>query len=242
MQAASVRLESIGKRYGDHWVVCSVSLDIKQGEFFTFLGPSGCGKTTTLRMLNRLLEPDEGQVLLNGADTANIPAPQLRRGMGYVLQHTGLFPHYTVAENIAVVPKLLHWEKDAISERTATLMQKLGLSYRDHAQVYPHQLSGGQQQRVGLARALAADPPVLLMDEPFGALDPITRDRIRTEFSELDEFKKKTIIMVTHDVQEAFTLATRVCLMDQGRIVQMGTPDQLRERPANDFVRTFLKL
>ncbi len=237
-----IEARHLHKSFGNTRAVQDVSFSVQEGENFILLGTSGCGKTTTLKMLNRLLEPDEGQVLLNGADTAHIPGPQLRRGMGYVLQHMGLFPHYTVAENIAVVPRLLHWQQDAIQERTATLMQKLGLSYSEHAHVYPHQLSGGQQQRVGLARALAADPPVLLMDEPFGALDPITRDRIRSEFSELDEFKKKTIVMVTHDVHEAFTLATRVCLMDKGRIVQMGTPGQLREQPANDFVRTFLKL
>lgn len=237
-----IDVRHLSKTFGNTPAVQDVSFSVQEGENFILLGTSGSGKTTTLKMINRLLEPDAGEVLLNGADTAAIPPAQLRRSMGYVLQHTGLFPHYTVAENIAIVPRLNKWKKETIRQRTTVLLQKLGLSYEQHAHMYPHQLSGGQQQRVGLARALAADPPVLLMDEPFGALDPITRHMIRTDFSELDEFKKKTIIMVTHDVQEAFTLASRVCLMDKGRIVQMGRPEELRERPANEFVRTFLKL
>ena len=230
------------KTFGNTPAVQDVSFSVQEGENFVLLGTSGSGKTTTLKMLNRLLEPDSGKVLLNGADTSGIEPALLRRGMGYVLQHNGLFPHYTVVENIAIVPKLLHWKKGDIRARTEQLLGKLGLSYTEHAHAYPHQLSGGQQQRVGLARALAADPPVLLMDEPFGALDPITRGMVRETFSELDELRKKTIIMVTHDVQEAFTLASRVCLMDKGHIVQMGTPRELREQPANEFVRAFLKL
>ncbi|WP_343700915.1 ABC transporter ATP-binding protein [Chitinophaga sp.] len=237
-----IEVRNLGKTFGNVQAVQQVSFTVAEGENFILLGTSGCGKTTTLKMINRLLEPDEGTVLLHGTDTATIPPARLRRGMGYVLQHTGLFPHYTVAENIAVVPRLQHWKKEDVRARSAALMQKLGLSWSEHAHMYPHQLSGGQQQRVGLARALAADPPVLLMDEPFGALDPITRSRISKEFSELEEFRRKTIIMVTHDVQEAFALASRVCLMDKGRIVQMGTPEELQQWPANEFVRTFLKL
>lgn len=237
-----IEVNSLHKTFGNTPAVQDVSFSVQEGENFILLGTSGSGKTTTLKMINRLLQPDAGKILVNGADTAAIAPEQLRRGMGYVLQHTGLFPHYTVAENIAIVPKLHHWKKEAIHERTSVLLQKLGLSFAEHAHMYPHQLSGGQQQRVGIARALAANPPILLMDEPFGSLDPITRSMVHKEFRDLDEFLKKTIVMVTHDVQEAFTLATRVCLMDKGRIVQMGTPRQLQEQPANEFVRTFLKL
>ncbi len=206
-----------------------------------FLGTSGCGKTTTLRMINRLTEPSEGSIIVNGENILLQQPEKLRRSIGYVLQHNGLFPHYTVAENIAIVPQLLKRDKVQIRKRTIELMEKLHLDPAQYLDVYPDQLSGGQQQRVGLARALAADPPVLLMDEPFGALDTITRNNIRKELSELDEFKRKTIIMVTHDVQEAFALADRVCLMDKGKIVQLGSPDELIFNPANDFVRGFLK-
>jgi osmoprotectant transport system ATP-binding protein len=190
-------------------------------------------------MINRLIAPDSGQIFVNGQSVNMQQIESLRRNIGYVLQENGLFPHYTVAENIGIVPTLLKWDKKRMEERTRSLMEKLHLSVADHYHAYPQQLSGGQQQRVGLARALAADPPVLLMDEPFGALDPVTRASVRKEFRSLDEIHNKTVIMVTHDVQEAFELGTRICLMDQGAIQQTGTPAALLFNPANDFVSSF---
>lgn len=231
--------EQLTKSFGTTVAVNHISFQVKEGETLVLLGTSGCGKTTTLRMINRLIEPSSGNLFINGKNIFSQPAEMLRRGMGYVLQNNGLFPHYTVAENIAVVPKLLHWNNQQIQQRTTALLQKLQLSPDKYLHAYPDQLSGGQQQRVGLARALAADPPILLMDEPFGALDPITRASIRKEFSELDELKRKTIILVTHDVQEAFELADRICLMDTGEIMQIGTPAELLFNPANEFVQHF---
>jgi osmoprotectant transport system ATP-binding protein len=191
-------------------------------------------------MINRLIEPSSGTIRIDGKSIHDQSPELLRRRIGYVLQNNGLFPHYTVAENIAIVPQLLKWDSKRIEKRIAELMEKLHLS-SDQLKVYPNELSGGQQQRVGLARALVADPPVLLMDEPFGALDNITRSKIHAEFKALDELKRKTIIMVTHDVQEAFELGDRICLMDKGKIIQIGTPSELLFKPVNDFVSSFLK-
>ncbi len=203
------------------------------------LGTSGCGKTTTLKMINRLIEPDSGQVFINGENITNQDPDVLRTGIGYVMQNIGLFPHYTVAENIAVVPKLLKWDKEKIKFRTQELIEKLHFP-ENSLSMFPHELSGGQQQRVGLARALVTDPSVLLMDEPFGALDNVTRTSIQKEFKGLEELKRKTIVMVTHDVHEAFELADRICLMDKGKIIQIGTPKELLYQPVNDFARKFL--
>ncbi|GEP96645.1 ABC transporter ATP-binding protein [Chitinophaga cymbidii] len=236
-----IEVEHLHKSFNGTIAVRDISFEVNKGENLILLGTSGCGKTTTLRMLNRLILPTSGNIRINGQDVRSAQPEKLRRGIGYVMQQTGLFPHYTVAENIAIVPKLEKWPKEKIAERTRTLMQKLGLSYEEQAHMFPHELSGGQQQRVGIARALAADPPILLMDEPFGALDPITRQKIRNDFKEVDELKRKTIVMVTHDVQDAFALASRICLMDKGSIVQLGTPEELREQPVNDFVSRFLK-
>lgn len=191
-------------------------------------------------MINRLTEPTKGSIYIDGKNIMEQQPETLRRGIGYVLQNNGLFPHYTVAENIAVVPNLLKWDKQKTEKRTAELMEKLHLD-ASYLNIYPNELSGGQQQRIGLARALVSDPPVLLMDEPFGALDNVTRSKIHAEFKALDELKRKTIIMVTHDVQEAFELGDRICLMDKGKIVQSGTPAQLLFNPVNDFVKDFLK-
>ncbi|PSL46051.1 osmoprotectant transport system ATP-binding protein [Chitinophaga niastensis] len=220
--------------------VDDISFEVQEGETLVLLGTSGCGKTTTLRMINRLLDPGSGHIYVNGKDVQQQSPAVLRRSIGYVLQNTGLFPHYTVSENIGTVPALLQWDKTRIRNRTITLMDKLRLPAATYAEVYPHQLSGGQQQRVGLARALAADPPVLLLDEPFGALDPLTRISIRKEFKALDELNSKTIILVTHDVEEAFELGDRICLMNEGRIQQLGPATALLFKPANDFVQTFL--
>jgi osmoprotectant transport system ATP-binding protein len=235
-----IKVERLVKTFGKTKAVDDISFEVNEGENMVLLGTSGCGKTTTLKMLNRLIEPDSGTIFINGLNILQQPPELLRRGIGYVLQNNGLFPHYTVAQNIAIVPNLLKWDKLKTQKRIDELLEKLHLS-KDYLNVYPNELSGGQQQRIGLARALVADPPVLLMDEPFGALDNVTRTKIHREFLALDELKRKTIIMVTHDVQEAFELADRIVLMDKGRIVQTGTPSALLFKPANDFVKQFLK-
>lgn len=235
-----IRLDNVSKSFGNgKTVVSNVSFEVNTGETMVLLGTSGSGKTTTLRMINRLITPCSGNIYVNGTAVTSQQPETLRKSIGYVLQHTGLFPHYTVAENIAIVPELSHWDKQKIIDRTATLMEKLHLPVSEYLHAYPHQLSGGQQQRVGLARALAADPPVLLMDEPFGALDPVTRASVRKEFRSLEEIHNKTVIIVTHDVQEAFELGTYICLMDKGIVQQVGTPAALLFTPANDFVRSF---
>jgi osmoprotectant transport system ATP-binding protein len=235
-----IRAEHLSKYYGAVKAVDDISFEVKEHENLILLGTSGCGKTTTLKMLNRLIEPTSGSIEINGKNISSQKPEELRRGIGYVLQNNGLFPHYTVAENIAIVPQLLKWDEKKTETRIAELIGKLHLS-PDQLKCYPNELSGGQQQRVGLARALVADPPILLMDEPFGALDNITRANIRAEFKDLDELKKKTIVMVTHDVQEAFDLGDCICLMDKGKIVQSGTPADLLFNPVNDFVKDFLK-
>jgi len=234
-----IKAENLVKKFGSSAAVNNISFELKEGENLILLGTSGCGKTTTLRMVNRLIEPDSGTIFLNGKDIRTQQPEVLRRGIGYVLQNHGLFPHYTVAENIAIVPRLLKWDSETIKKRADELFQKLNLdpSLKDK---FPAALSGGQQQRVGLARSLMVNPPVLLMDEPFGALDNLTRISIRKEFKVLDELVKKTIIMVTHDVQEAFEMGDRICLMDKGEIKQIGTPEELLFHPANDFVADFL--
>src|SRR6185312_12062142 len=235
-----INVEQLSKNFGSTKAVDNISFDVKEHENLILLGTSGCGKTTTLKMLNRLIEPTSGSISINGKNVLDQKPEELRRGIGYVLQNTGLFPHYTIAENIAIVPQLMKWDEKRIEKRVVELVEKLHLS-PEQLKLYPNELSGCQQQRVGLARALVADPPILLMDEPFGALDNITRSKIQTEFKELDELKRKTIVMVTHDVQEAFELGDRICLMDKGKIVQIGTSAELLFKPANDFVQEFLK-
>lgn len=235
-----IKVEHLIKTYGTTKAVDNISFEVKEGETLALLGTSGCGKTTTLKMLNRLIDPDSGTIAIGGKNISAQSPEVLRRGIGYVLQNNGLFPHYTIAENIAVVPNLLKWDKAKTQQRTAELLDKLHLD-KAYLNAYPTELSGGQQQRIGLARALVADPPVLLMDEPFGALDNVTRTSIHKEFKALDELKRKTIIIVTHDVQEAFELADTVALMDKGKIVQIGTPAELLFNPLNEFVKSFLK-
>jgi osmoprotectant transport system ATP-binding protein len=234
-----IKVLNLVKKFGTATAVNAISFEVEEGENLILLGTSGCGKTTTLRMINRLIEPDAGSVFVNGTDVKSQQPEELRRGIGYVLQNHGLFPHYTVAENIAIVPQLLKWKTADIIKRGEELFEKLNLDPSLKNQ-YPAALSGGQQQRVGLARSLMVNPPVLLMDEPFGALDNLTRISIRKEFRQLDELVKKTIVMVTHDVQEAFEMADRICLMDKGRIKQIGTPKDLLFHPENDFVKGFL--
>ena len=234
-----IGIRSLSKKFNGIAAVDAISFTAEPGENFILLGSSGCGKTTCLRMINRLIEPDTGNIFLNGKNILELRPELLRRRIGYVMQNHGLFSHYTVSENIAVVPKLLGWDKLKIRTRTGTLMEKLKLPVDKYWSAFPSELSGGQQQRVGLARALAANPDVLLMDEPFGALDPLTRMHIRTEFLELDELSRKTIIMVTHDVSEALQLGDRICLMEKGKIIQTASREEILLKPASDYVKYF---
>ncbi len=233
-----ITLHNVVKLFGNTKAVDGISFEVNEGENIVLLGTSGCGKTTTLRMINRLTEATSGSIHVAGKNIKAISPEELRRNIGYVLQHNGLFPHYTIAENIAIVPELLKWPKQKIVKRTAELLAQLHLS-QDCLSLYPQQLSGGQQQRVGLARALAADPAVLLMDEPFGALDAITRANITKEFSTLEVLKNKTIVLVTHDIREAFEMGDKILLMDKGKIVQAGKSTELLFHPENKFVADF---
>ncbi|MGI4835631.1 MAG: ATP-binding cassette domain-containing protein, partial [Janthinobacterium lividum] len=237
----AIRVAHLHKRYGAQVVLSDVSFEVTQGETLVLLGPSGCGKTTLLKTLNRLVEPDGGSIEINGRDARQLPPAQLRRGLGYVIQQVGLLPHLTVAQNVGLVPGLLKRPAAETAARTAALLARVHLPPARFGALLPAQLSGGQQQRVGLARALAADPPIVLMDEPFGALDPLTRAAVRRDFRELDELRRKTVVLVTHDVAEAFELADRIMLLNQGRIQQLGAPRDLLRQPANDFVRHFFQ-
>ncbi|WP_019011794.1 ABC transporter ATP-binding protein [Deinococcus aquatilis] len=235
-----IELQGLEKRYGNSFAVRDLNLEFAEGELTALLGPSGCGKTTTLRMINRLIEPTGGRVLLRGQDTQTLKPETLRRGIGYVIQQIGLFPHLNVAQNVATVPDLLGRPARETERRVDELLDLVGLSPAEYRHKKPAELSGGQAQRVGVARALAADPPVLLMDEPFGALDPLARDKLQDAFRDIQRRLKKTVIMVTHDIDEALRLADRIALMNAGELAQFGTPDDLIHRPASDFVRQFL--
>jgi osmoprotectant transport system ATP-binding protein len=235
-----IQVQHLSKHYGSQVAVVDVSFSVSPGETLVLLGTSGCGKTTTLKMLNRLIEPTTGTIEIGGQNVFGLDGPTLRRSIGYVMQEAGLFPHYTVAANIATVPQLLGWEPARIRERIADLCEKLQLPDALLLR-YPADLSGGQRQRVGVARALAARPPVVLMDEPFGALDPYTRRHVRRELFGLSELQEKTVVLVTHDVGEARELGNRIALMDKGKIVQIGTPEELQKNPATDFVRDFME-
>ena len=220
--------------------VAGLSLEIGRGEFVTLVGPSGCGKTTTLKMINRIIEPTSGRIEVAGRDALSVPPHELRRSIGYVIQQVGLFPHRTVFQNIATVPSLMEWDPSRIEERVAELTELMGLETEMLGR-YPSELSGGQQQRVGVARALAADPPVLLMDEPFGAVDPIVRSRLQEEFLRLQQQLGKTVLFVTHDIDEAMYLGERVAILNLGGVVeQYGTPIEILSNPANEFVEEFL--
>ncbi len=235
-----IELDHVTKRYDGRPVVDDLSLEIPAGEFCVLLGSSGCGKSTTLRMINRLIAADAGTIKVGGEEVTRLPAEALRRRIGYAIQSTGLFPHWNVADNIATVPRLLKWPAARVGERVNELLELLRLDPAIYRTKYPHQLSGGEQQRVGVARALAADPELLLMDEPFAAVDPITRDALQGELARIHRATRKTIVFVTHDIDEALRLATSIAIMDRGRIAQLGTPLQLLERPANDFVGDFV--
>ncbi len=233
-------LRDVVKRYGDVTAVDHIDLEVAEGEVCVLIGPSGCGKTTTLRMINRLIEPTSGSIEVAGRDIMRGRPEELRRHIGYVIQSVGLFPHLTVAENIATVPRLLGWERRRIGPRVRELLGTVGLPAEEYADKYPRQLSGGQAQRVGVARALAADPPVLLMDEPFGAVDPLTRERLQAAFERIQREVRKTVVFVTHDVDEAIRLGDRIALMRDGRIEQYGAPEALLDHPASKFVHDFV--
>ena len=238
-----IALEGITKTYPGQSspAVRELNFDVPQGSIVMLVGPSGCGKTTTLKMMNRLIEPTTGVIRLDGEDVTTVPGDELRRRIGYVIQQVGLFPHFTVADNVAVVPKVLGWDKKRITERVDELLALVGLEPREYRHRYPRQLSGGQQQRVGVARGLAADPAVMLMDEPFGAIDPITRDRLQDEFLEIQRQVAKTICFVTHDLSEAVKLGDRIAVFGPGGVLeQYDTPDQVLTHPANDFVAEFV--
>jgi len=239
---ASVEFVNVSKVYPDGTVaVKDLSLKIAAEELVTLVGPSGCGKSTSLRMVNRLIKPTDGTILIDGENSAQSDPVQLRRQIGYVIQHVGLFPHRTVAQNVATVPKLLGWDKARITARVAELLELVGLEPEIFESRYPHELSGGQQQRVGVARALAADPPVLLMDEPFGAVDPIGRRRLQTEFRRIQKNVRTTVLFVTHDLDEAVLLADRIAVFSHGgHLEQFAPPVELLARPATDFVREFI--
>jgi osmoprotectant transport system ATP-binding protein len=235
---AMIRLEGVGKKYADGTVaVHELDLEVAAGEVVCLVGPSGCGKSTTLKMINRLIEPTSGRIFLEGRDVTSEDPVRLRRRIGYVIQQIGLFPHQRIATNVATVPSLIGTPKAQAQERARELLALVGL----YADRYPHQLSGGQQQRVGVARALAADPPVLLMDEPFAAVDPIVRARLQDEFLKLQDELGKTVVLVTHDIDEAVKMGDKVAVMaDGGRLAQFGTPAELLARPADEFVSDFV--
>jgi osmoprotectant transport system ATP-binding protein len=237
-----ISLDRVRKQYADGTVaVQELSIEVGAGEIAVLVGPSGCGKTTTMRMINRLVDPSSGTIVVDGDDVATIDPVQLRRRIGYVIQQVGLFPHLTVAANVATVPQLLGWDKARTKARVGELLELVGLDPKLHGPRYPHELSGGQRQRVGVARALAADPPVLLMDEPFGAVDPIARDRLQAEFLRLQDQVRKTIVFVTHDIDEAIRLGDRIAVMSEGgHLEQYADPSTLLSEPATPFVANFV--
>ena len=238
-----IRLEGVTKIYDgtDAPAVADLDLDVPEGEILVLVGPSGCGKSTTLRLINRMIEPTSGRIYFDGEDVTTVNADRLRRRIGYVIQQIGLFPHQTIAQNIAVVPKLLGWDKGRIASRVDELLEMVGLDPSTFRHRYPRELSGGQAQRVGVARALGADPAVLLMDEPFGAIDPITRDRLQNEFLRLQEELRKTIVFVTHDIDEAIKMGDRIAILrEHSRVAQFDTPERILAYPVDEFVADFI--
>ncbi|MFF0450690.1 ABC transporter ATP-binding protein [Streptomyces sp. NPDC004609] len=236
-----IRFEHVTKRYPDGTTaVDDLSFEVGEGELVTLVGPSGCGKTTTMKMVNRLIEPSDGRIFLDGEDISTVDPVQLRRRIGYVIQQVGLFPHKTVLENTATVPHLLGWQRGKARERAAELLDLVGLDPATYGDRYPEQLSGGQRQRVGVARALAADPPVLLMDEPFGAVDPVVREHLQNEFLRLQSQVRKTVLFVTHDIEEAVRLGDRIAVYGQGRIEQFDAPAAVLGTPATPYVADFV--
>ena len=238
-----IRLENLTKLFPGQAMpaVDNLTMDVPEGEIVILVGPSGCGKTTTMKLINRLIEPTSGRIYLDGEDVTGVNADQLRRRMGYVIQQIGLFPHMTIEDNIATVPKLLGWQRARISERVDELLTTVGMEPGQYRRRFPKELSGGQRQRVGVARALAADPDVMLMDEPFGAIDPITRERLQNEFLRIQSEIRKTIVFVTHDIEEAIKMGDRIAILrDQSLIAQYDTPERILVSPADDFVADFI--
>ncbi|HTQ34688.1 MAG TPA: ABC transporter ATP-binding protein [Stellaceae bacterium] len=240
MTTAMIEIEAVSKGYDGRSIVNELTLSIPRGALCVLLGPSGCGKSTTLRMINRLVPFDRGTIRVGGEDVTSVAPETLRRRIGYAIQSTGLFPHWRIADNIATVPRLLGWAPKRVKARVAELLALLRLDPATYAGKFPHQLSGGEQQRVGVARALAADPDILLMDEPFAAVDPITRDALQSELLHIHQTTGKTIVFVTHDIEEALRLATVIVIMERGRLAQVGAPLDIVERPASDFVSEFV--
>ena len=232
-------LKNVTKRFGDQVAVNNLSMELQTGELCVFVGESGCGKSTTLKMINRLIENDEGSIEINGKNINSYDPVELRKSIGYVVQSTGLFPHMTVYENIAVVPRLLKWKEDKIQERAKELIQLVGLDVKSYINKYPSELSGGEAQRIGVARALAANPEIILMDEPFGAVDPLNRTNLQNEFLKIQKQLKKTVIFVTHDIEEAMKMGDKIAIMSKGKLVCFDTPEHVLSS-ANTFVKSFL--
>ena len=235
-----IRFEHVTKQYGDNVILNDLNFEIEEGKFVILIGPSGCGKTTTLKMINRLIDPNSGHIYIDDKDINTIDKPALRRSIGYVIQQIGLFPNMTVAQNISVVPRLLKYPKEKCDQNVHELLEMVNMPYEQYAHKYPSEMSGGQQQRIGVLRALAASPPIVLMDEPFGALDPMTRTVLQEEVKKLQRKLNKTIIFVTHDMEEAISLADVIIFMDKGEIAQIASPEEMLRNPANDLIRSFL--
>ncbi len=235
-----VKFQNVRKMYGDEVVIDNLNLEIEEGQLVVLIGPSGCGKTTTLKMINKLIEPSSGSIYIRGEDVTRVNPVELRRKIGYVIQQIGLFPNMTIAQNVEIVPKLLGWPAEKRKARMEELLNMVDMDPGQYAGRYPSELSGGQQQRIGVLRALAAEPPLVLMDEPFGALDPITREALQDEVKRLQKKLKKTIVFVTHDMDEALKIADRIVLMKEGKVVQAASPEELLSNPADDFVVQFI--
>lgn len=236
-----IKINHVTKKYGSFTAIKDLSLKVNQSEFLVLLGPSGCGKSTLLRLMNKMIDRDGGEIQVEGENIDNIKGEELRRTIGYVIQSIGLFPHMNVKKNIATVPQLLKWEEDKIDKRVDEMLDLVGLDPEKYKDKRPSELSGGEAQRIGVARAMASDPDILLMDEPFGAVDPINRLRLQKEFRKIQRSLKKTVVFVTHDIDEALLLADRICVMNQGQIVQIDTPENIILNPKNDFIRNFFK-
>lgn len=235
-----IRFQNVSKSYGRNLILDDLSFNIQPGEFVVLIGPSGCGKTTTLKIINRLIDPDEGEVFVDGVKITQKNPVELRRTIGYVIQQIGLFPNMTVEQNIAIVPKLLKYPKAKCQQIVHDLLKLVDMPYAEYAHKYPSEMSGGQQQRIGVLRALAASPPIVLMDEPFGALDPITRDSLQEEVKRIQKKLKKTIVFVTHDMAEALRMADTIIFMNQGKIVQMAAPEEMLRNPADPLIKSFM--